>query len=69
MNAVVDMLFEHPIIQPGDIMKHIGVTDATARNILRQLTEIGILVKTKYIRPAIWIAEELIDISRPTWAP
>ena len=65
MNAVVDMLFESPVIQPRYIMERTGITDAAARNLLRQLTEIGILTEWKHIYPTVWVANELLDVSRP----
>jgi Fic family protein len=66
MNAVVDMLFERPVIQPPDVIRRTGITDAAARNLLRQLTEIGILEEWKHMYPTVWIAGELLDVSRPT---
>lgn len=65
MNAVVDFLFESPIIQPKDIVQRLALTDAAARNLLRQLTEAGILEEVKRFYPAVWVAGELLDISRP----
>ncbi|MEL6798776.1 MAG: Fic family protein [Pseudomonadota bacterium] len=65
MNAVVDMLFETPVIQPPDIIKRTGITDAAARNLLRQLTEAGILEESKVFYPTVWLAGELLDVSRP----
>ena len=65
MNAVVDMLFESPVIQPADIVRHTGITDAAARNLLRQLKEIGILAEWTQFYPTVWVASELLDVSRP----
>lgn len=65
MNAVVDMLFEVPVIQPKHIVERLGITDAAARNLLRQLTEIGILQERRDWYPAVWIAGELLNVSRP----
>lgn len=65
MNAVVDMLFETPVIQPPDIIRRTGITDAAARNLLRQLTRIGILEELTAYYPTVWIAGELLDVSRP----
>lgn len=65
MNAVIDMLFESPVIQPPDIIKRTGITDAAARNLLRQLVEIGILAEWRNMYPTVWIANELLDVSRP----
>jgi Fic family protein len=66
MNAVVDMVFESPVIQPKDIVQRVGITDAAARNLLRQLTIAGILTQSRRFYPAVWIAEELLDVSRPS---
>ena len=65
MNAVVDMLFETPVIQPPDIVERTGITDAAARNLLRRLTEIGILTEWTRFYPTVWVASELLDVSRP----
>lgn len=65
MNTVVDMLFESPVIQPPDIIKRVGITDAAARNLLRQLTEAGILFEMTDRYPTVWVAGELLDVSRP----
>jgi Fic family protein len=65
MTAVVDFLFESPLIQPKDIVQRLGITDAAARNLLRQLTEAGILEEVKRFYPAVWVAGELLDVSRP----
>lgn len=66
MSAVVDMLFEVPVIQPRHIVERLGITDAAARNLLRQLTEIGILQERRDRYPAVWIAGELLAVSRPS---
>ncbi len=65
INAVVDMLFETPVIQPRDIVEGVGITDAGARNLLRKLTEIGILKEWRLFYPTVWIANELLYVSRP----
>lgn len=65
MNAVVDFLFESPLIQPKDIVQRLDITDAAARNLLRQLTDAGILEEWKQFYPAVWVAGELLDLSRP----
>ena len=65
MNVVVDMLFESPVIQPNDIMERAGISDPTARNLLRHLTDIGILEEWKAVYPTVWVAGELLDVSRP----
>jgi len=65
MTTVIDMLFDTPFIRPRDIVEKTGITDAAARNLLRQLTEIGIIVRRKQFYPTIWVAEELLEVSRP----
>jgi len=65
MVAVVNMLFESPVIYPRRIVEKIGITDAAARGLLRQLTRIGILTKLEGYYPAIWVAPAIIRISAP----
>ncbi len=65
MVAVVNMLFESPVIYPQRIVDEVGITDAAARGLLKQLTTIGILVKVPGFYPAIWIAPEISAISNP----
>lgn len=65
ISAVVDMLFETPVIWPADIVRAVGITDAAARNLLRQLTRAGILHESTEYYPTVWVADELIRISRP----
>ncbi|MCX7888198.1 MAG: hypothetical protein N2422_00525 [Rhodobacteraceae bacterium] len=63
--SIVDMLFRTPVVQAKTIVSEIGVTDAAARNMLRQLTELGIIEESKAYFPTAWIARELIEVSRP----
>lgn len=65
INAVVDILFESPVVQPKELTQRLGITDAATRNLLRQLTEAGILDEWKQFYPAVWVAKELLDVSRP----
>ncbi len=65
INIVVDMLFETPVIQPPQIIERTGITDAAVRTLLRKLTEAGILAELTDFYPTVWIASELLDISRP----
>ncbi len=65
ISGVIDMLFESPVIQPADIVKNLEITDAAARNILRQLTELGFLSEWRGMYPKVWVAGELLDVSRP----
>jgi Fic family protein len=62
---LIDMLFDQPVVQVRRVVQKLGITDAAARNLLRQLTELGILAEARSYYPAAWIASELIDISRP----
>lgn len=66
IGSVVDMLFESPVIRPANIVERLGITDAAARNILRQLTGLEILHELRGIYPMVWVAGELLDVSRPT---
>jgi Fic family protein len=63
--AVIDLLFDQPVIQAKRIVERLGITDAAARNLLRQLTELGILVENRSYYPTAWVAAGLINISRP----
>lgn len=63
--SVIDMLFNSPAVQAKTIVSKIGVTDAAARNILRQLTELGILIESASHYPTAWIAAEIIAAARP----
>lgn len=63
--TVVDMLFDTPVVRARDIVEHVRVTDAAARNIIRQLVKAGILTELNGYYPTIWIARELIEVSRP----
>ncbi|WP_323716238.1 Fic family protein [Paracoccus aminovorans] len=63
--TVVDMLFERPVIRVKEVVERLSVTDAAARNILRQLSELEIVHESKAYYPAVWFARELAEISRP----
>lgn len=63
--AVIDMIFDQPIVLAKSVAERVGVTDAAARNLLRQLTELGILMEVEGVYPTAWAARELIDLSRP----
>lgn len=65
MLVLIDMLFDQPVVQAKTVVEKLGVTDAAARNLLRQLTDLGILVEARSHYPAAWVALELINISRP----
>jgi len=63
--AVIDMLFEHPVIQPRHIVERLHVTDVSARNLLRKLAEAGLLLENRDFYPAAWFAPEILQVSRP----
>ena len=63
--SVVDMLFDSPVIQASDIVNQLGITDAAARNLLRSLTECGIVAELSGHYPKVWFAGELLEVSRP----
>ena len=65
IGRLVDMLFETPAVRVSDVVRHVGITDAAARNLLRQLTDIGVVRESTIYYPTAWIATELIGISRP----
>ena len=65
MLAVVDMLFNAPAIRARNIVDEVGITDAAARNLLRRLVKAGILIEATGYYPTIWLARELIEVSRP----
>jgi Fic family protein len=60
----LDMFFATPVLTASRVAEGVGVTDAAARTLLRQLTDVGIVAEgTRY--PKIWLARELIAISAP----
>jgi len=63
--ALVDMLFDRPVIRASDIVAKVGITDAAARNLLRQLVDARILVQAEGYYPTVWLARDLIQMSRP----
>ena len=65
INKLVEMLFETPAVRVSDVVNRIGITDAAARNLLRQLTDLGILIEAGHFYPTAWFANELIEVSRP----
>lgn len=65
IDRLVDMLFETPAVRVSDVVERIGITDAAARNLLRQLTDVGVVHQANGYYPAVWIAAELIAVARP----
>ncbi len=63
--SVIDMLFENPAINAKMIVENIGVTDATARNLLQQLEDANIVGELAHYYPAIWVAPEIVSASSP----
>jgi len=63
--AIVDHLFEQPVLQARDVTARLGITDAGARNLLRQLTEVGILTERSNLYPTLWVARGIIDAAQP----
>jgi len=66
MNAaiVLDALFDSPFVDASQVSRIASVTDAGARNILRQLVDIGILVALDHY-PRLWYAPEILRVSDP----
>jgi len=64
--SIIDMLFRAPVVQAKTVVNELGVTDAAARNMLRKLTNMGILRESEVHYPTAWIATEIIAVSRPT---
>ena len=63
--SLIDMLFDTPAVHARRVSSALGITDAGARNLLRQLTDLGILVERNNLYPTAWIAGELLSVSRP----
>lgn len=63
--SLIDMLFRSPVVQARSVVTELGVTDAAARSMLKQLTSLGILAESTSYYPTAWIASELISVSRP----
>lgn len=62
---LIDMIFKRPVVQARTVAERVKVTDAGARNLIRQLVDLDILVEVPGVYPTAWMARELIDISRP----
>lgn len=65
MLQVVNMLFSKPALSAGDIVREIGITDPAARNLIRQLADLGIIEELPDYYPKVWFAPELIRLSSP----
>ena len=65
MLAVIDMLFDSPVIRARQISERQGITDAAARNIIRQLVDLGILRILETYYPMAWLAREISIVSAP----
>ena len=65
MLAVVDMLFDSPVVRARQVSERLGVTDAAARNLIRQLAELRILSEMPSRYPTVWIAPEVAIVSEP----
>jgi len=65
MLALIDLLFLQPAVQVSDVIEHVGITDAAARNLLNQLEAIGIVAVSPLYYPKTWIARELISVASP----
>jgi cell filamentation protein, protein adenylyltransferase len=65
MLALIDLLFLLPAVQVSDVIEHVGVTDAAARNLLSQLEKIDIVAVAPAYYPKTWFARELISVARP----
>jgi Fic family protein len=63
--AVVDMLFDRPVVRARQVTERLGVTDAAARNMIRQLVEIRILTEMPGSYPSVWMAPEVALVSEP----
>jgi len=63
--SIIDLLFRTPVVQARSIVSELGVTDAAARNMLRQLVGLGIVQERTDYYPTAWIARQLIEVSRP----
>ena len=65
MLAVIDMLFDSPVIRARQISERQGITDAAARNIIRQLVDLGILQELGSYYPMAWLARQISIVSAP----
>lgn len=61
--AVIDMLFDSPVLRPGFIVNKVGITDAAARNLIKQLENLNIIEELPGLYPKVWWAPELIKAS------
>jgi Fic family protein len=65
MVALINLLFENPVIRAKQVAERLSVTDAAARNLINTLVNEGILVQLHQYYPAVWFAAELSAVSRP----
>jgi Fic family protein len=66
MLEIVDMLFESPAIHASDVTTKLSISDAAARKLLRNLCDLKIVEELSRLYPTIWLASEIISVSRPS---
>lgn len=65
--AIVDELFEAPIVSVDGVARKLGVSKPTARNYIQRLEQLGIVKEMPRRYRAFWVAEEIIAfIDAPT---
>ena len=62
---LIDQMFDTPVMTAAKVAQTLGVTDAGARILLRQLVELGIAMESARYYPTAWVAGGIIDVSRP----
>nr|WP_253262409.1 MULTISPECIES: Fic family protein [unclassified Roseobacter] len=61
--ALVDMLFDSPIVRVRDVQDAFGVTYRAARNTIDKLIEQGVLVEVSRLHPTVFIAPEIMKVA------
>lgn len=63
--SIVYYLFERPALTIGDAVERLGVTYPAAKSTITKLVEIGILNEFPNAYPKVFMASEIMRVSRP----
>lgn len=62
--ALVDMLFERPVVTARDVSERLHITDQGARKLLSRLCEVQVLTEYKAVYPRAYLAHEIIEATK-----
>ena len=62
--ALIDMLFERPVVTARDVVTRLGLTDPGARKLLSRLCEAKLLLEYQGVYPRAYLAPGIIDATR-----